>query len=217
MPDSFELPRVRRAIVPLVRGERLAGFGRRVVNKLVALALGHALWGSCGLAGRCAGLMPGLAAVIGALDDLSKPTARLRSIQPIRINRRSLKVINFPSGKERTTDVPLLSLCVRRQNKRALACANEYSYSAHNLPFLMLLMLLFLLKSFNQRAGPGPLLPALPRRFRCAPRDPSSDADGIVEIFGTDQEIAGDLLAGLHERTVGYKLFTVADSNDGGR
>src|SRR5215470_5932659 len=216
MPDSFELPRVRRAIVPLVRGERLAGFSRRVVNKLVALALGHTLWGSCRFAGRCAGLVPGLAAVIRALDDLSKPTARLRGIEPIRINRRSLEVINFPSGKERTTDVPLLSLCVRRQNKRALACANEYSYSAHNLLLLNVVILAQIFLKISGQARDLFYLPYLDGSD-ARPRDPSSDADGIVEILGTDQEVAGDLLAGLHERTVGYKLFTVADSNDGGR
>src|SRR5205085_1789623 len=44
MPHAFELPGMLRAVVPLVRRERLAGFGARVVNKLVAFALGHAAW-----------------------------------------------------------------------------------------------------------------------------------------------------------------------------
>ena len=40
MPDALELPGMLRAVVPLVRGERLAGFGRSVVDELVALAFG---------------------------------------------------------------------------------------------------------------------------------------------------------------------------------
>ena len=38
MPDALELPGMLRAVVPLVRGERLAGLGRSVVDELVALA-----------------------------------------------------------------------------------------------------------------------------------------------------------------------------------
>src|SRR5262244_3737789 len=44
--------------------------------------------------------------------------------------------------------------------------------------------------------------------------NPSSDADRLVEILGMDQEVTGDLLARLHERTVGHEAFTVADQND---
>ena len=40
MPDALELPRMLRAVVPLVRRERRGG---RVVDELVALALGHAV------------------------------------------------------------------------------------------------------------------------------------------------------------------------------
>ena len=42
VPDALELPRVLRAVVPLVRGQRPAAF-RRVVDELVALALRHAV------------------------------------------------------------------------------------------------------------------------------------------------------------------------------
>src|SRR5512132_1606245 len=83
MPDAFELPGMRRAVVPLVRGERFAGFSRRVVNKLVALAFGRAVRGRRRFAGGCSRLVPCLAAVIRALNDLAKPAARLRRIQPI--------------------------------------------------------------------------------------------------------------------------------------
>src|SRR5512145_2734367 len=64
MPHTLELPGTRRAIVELVRGERLAGFRRSVVNKLIALALGHAIWGGSRFAGGCSRLMPCLTAVI---------------------------------------------------------------------------------------------------------------------------------------------------------
>src|ERR1700730_668629 len=59
MPDPLELPGMLGAVVELMRGERLAGFGRRVVNEFVALALGRAA--GCGLfAGRRSRLVPGL-------------------------------------------------------------------------------------------------------------------------------------------------------------
>ena len=38
MPDALEFPGMLRAVVPLMRGERLAGFRRSVVDELVALA-----------------------------------------------------------------------------------------------------------------------------------------------------------------------------------
>src|SRR5262245_26350514 len=45
-------------------------------------------------------------------------------------------------------------------------------------------------------------------------RNPSSDADRLVEILGIDKEVAGDLLARLHERTVGHETLAVPDPND---
>ena len=56
VPDALELPRVRRAVVPLVRA------GHAVVGELVADRL------------------PGLAAVVGALDHLAEPAAGLRRV-----------------------------------------------------------------------------------------------------------------------------------------
>src|ERR1700757_3399152 len=125
-------------------------------------------------------------------------------------------MINFPPGKVGTTDVPALPFRVRRKDKRALACANQYSYSAHNL---LLPSVVVFIRIFSKISGQArdlfyrPYLDGSDAR----PWDPSSDVDGIVKILGMDQEIAGDLLAGFHERTVGYELFTVADPNDGGR
>src|SRR6059036_4286477 len=103
MPDALELPRVLRAVVPLVRGEGLARFRGRVVHELVALALRHL----AGLHGHsAAGRLPRLAAVAGALDDLSEPPARLRRIQPVRIGGGAFHVIDLPAGEVWTADVP---------------------------------------------------------------------------------------------------------------
>jgi hypothetical protein len=133
MPDALELPGVGRAIVPLVRGQRFSGFRRSVVSELVALALGHAVWCCDRFAGRRSGLVPGLAAVVGALNDLPEPATRLRRIQPIRVSGRSLEVVDLPARELWAADFPPFALTVRGQNKRALACANQHSYSAHTL------------------------------------------------------------------------------------
>src|SRR5205814_7329028 len=77
--------------------------------------------------------LPGLPAIAGALDQLTEPTAGLRGIQPIRVSRRSFDVVHLPARKLGATDVPPFALSVRRQDERALACANQYSYFAHLL------------------------------------------------------------------------------------
>src|SRR5664279_838055 len=63
MPHPFELPRVLRAVIKLVRGEGFAGFRRAVINEFIARAL-HSLW-----AGRdvASGRLPRFAPVIGCL------------------------------------------------------------------------------------------------------------------------------------------------------
>ena len=45
--------------------------------------------------------MPGLAAVVGALNDLSEPAAGLRRIDAIGIDGRALQVIDLPPGEVR--------------------------------------------------------------------------------------------------------------------
>src|SRR5215472_19334005 len=65
MPHPFELPRMRRAIVPLVRARNA------VVGELIA----HRL--------------PRFTAVVGALHQLSEPAGALRSINTIRIHWRT--------------------------------------------------------------------------------------------------------------------------------
>src|SRR5680860_245140 len=110
MPDAGKLPRVRGAVVPLVRT------GDAVVGKLVADRL------------------PGFAPVVGALHRLSEPIARLRSVEPVRIRGRPLEVIHLPTREERVGHPPILPLFVRCQNERALARANQYPYPAHSFP-----------------------------------------------------------------------------------
>ena len=130
MPDALELPRVLRAVVPLVSGEGFAGFGRSVVDEFVALARGH-------FAGHdrhfTSGRLPRLAAVARALDDLPKPAAGLRRIEAIRVGGRALDVVDLPPRKVRAIDLPPFALAVRCQNERAFACAHQYSYAAHIL------------------------------------------------------------------------------------
>ena len=133
MPHALELPRVLRAVVPLVRGERLAVFRRSVVNELVARARRHGLRPGLYFA---SGRLPGLAAVVGALDDLPEPAAGLRRIEAVGIDGRPLDVVHLPAGEMGAADVPLFALAVRRQNERAFARANQDSYSAHPHSFL---------------------------------------------------------------------------------
>src|SRR6266851_10434071 len=82
MPDALELPGARRAVVPEVRA------GLAVVDELVP----HRL--------------PSLAPVVGALDQLPEPPGGLRRIEPIRIGRRSFKVVDLPAPKVRAGDLP---------------------------------------------------------------------------------------------------------------
>src|ERR1700674_3776401 len=112
MPDALELPRVRRAVVPQVpvRG------GRGATIHLPSLPPSFS---------RCA--------VVVALYDLSEPPARLRRIQTIRVSRRSLDVVDLPTGEVGTADVPAFAFSVRCQDERALSCANQQPYSAHAL------------------------------------------------------------------------------------
>src|SRR5205814_1788070 len=76
MPDALELPGMLGAVIPLMGGEGLARLRRGVVEELVALALGPSL-GRFEVLGVAAGREPGLAAVVGALNDLSEPAAGL--------------------------------------------------------------------------------------------------------------------------------------------
>jgi hypothetical protein len=47
------------------------------------------------------------------LNDLAKPAAGLRRVDPIRIDRRSFEMIHLPTRKKWIANVPTLSFCVR--------------------------------------------------------------------------------------------------------
>src|SRR6266851_5123805 len=133
MPDALEDPGLLGAVVELVGHERLAGFRRVVVDELVAFARRHA-------AGRgrdsAAGGIPGLASVIGALDHLTKPAARLRRVDAVGIHGRPLEVVHLPAGEVRAGDFPALALPIGRQDERAFACTHEDPNSAHRCSLL---------------------------------------------------------------------------------
>src|SRR3954452_10362534 len=107
MPDPGELPRGRRAVVPLVG----AGDGR--VAEVVADRL------------------PGLAAVVGTLHELPVPAGRLRRIDAVRIGGRPFQVVHLPAAPERPVDLPVLALAVGRQDERTLARPHEHPHATH--------------------------------------------------------------------------------------
>src|SRR4051812_5448595 len=100
MPDSFELPRMRGAIIPLM-GARDA-----VVGELIADSL------------------PGFAAVVGPLDHLPEPAAALGCVDAIRVHWRAFHVVDLPAGKMRPANIPFVSLAVGGQDEGAFACAD---------------------------------------------------------------------------------------------
>src|SRR5438552_3460134 len=133
MPDALEDPGLLDAVVELVGHERFAGFRRVVVDEPVAFARRHAAGPGRNSA---AGGVPGLASVIGALDHLTKPAARLRRVYAVGIRGRPLEVIDLPAGEVRAGDFPSLALPIRRQDERAFACTHEDPNSAHRCSLL---------------------------------------------------------------------------------
>ena len=138
VPHALELPRTLRSVIPLMRGEWVGG---RVVGELVAGTLGRT--GRDRLSGRHSRLVPGLAAVVRALNDLAEPSARLRGVNAIRIGGRSLEVIHFPSREMRAADVPLFTLAVRRKNECAFSRTDQNPYSTHSVLLLFSFFTLF--------------------------------------------------------------------------
>src|SRR3954470_2312277 len=110
VPDPGEFPWMLRAVVPLVRA-RLAVVGELVADRL-----------------------PGLAAVVRPLDDLTVPAGRLARVQPVRIDRRAFQVVHLPAREKGAFDVPGVPLPVRRQHESAFARADEEPHSAHPNP-----------------------------------------------------------------------------------
>src|SRR6185503_3973340 len=102
-----------------------------VVHEFIALAHRHAFGADSRHTGRCSGLKPRLAAVVGALNDLSEPAAALRGVEAIRIRGGALEVVKLPAGEVRPAHVPFFTFSIGSQNKSALTGANEYAYIAH--------------------------------------------------------------------------------------
>src|SRR2546426_4885798 len=102
MPDPFELPRMLRAVVKLVR----AHFA--LIHKHVALALGYSTRAHQ-IFGLRSGWIPRFATVIGTLDDLPEPAAGLRRENAVRFGWRPFEVIHFPARKMRAVDFPILA------------------------------------------------------------------------------------------------------------
>src|SRR5262245_35253264 len=97
-----------RPVVPLMRA------GDAVVGELVVDRL------------------PGLAAVVRSLDELTEPAGSLRCVQPVRVGRRSFEVIQLPAAEVRPLDLPVLPFTIRGQDERALARSHQQAYSAHH-------------------------------------------------------------------------------------
>src|SRR5438874_12586976 len=79
------------AVVPLMGGERFAGFRRSVVHKFVALAFGHTAGAGGRFAWRDSGLNPGFAAIVGALNDVAEPAAGLRGVNAVGVRGCAIK------------------------------------------------------------------------------------------------------------------------------
>src|SRR3954469_6441208 len=109
MPHALELPWVRRAVVPLV------GARDSLVEKLVA------------------DRFPGLPAVAAARHRLAEPVTGLGGIDAVRIDGRSFQVVDLPAAEAGCADLPVPPRSVRGENERALARADENSYSAHSV------------------------------------------------------------------------------------
>src|SRR5262249_32963421 len=112
MPNSFELPWFWCAVVELVGRKWFAGFRRRIVDKLVTLALAHPLGRRGRLAGRRTAFGPGSAAMLSPLNNLAAPAAGLRRKKAVRICRGTLNVVDLPARKMRSTHVPVFTLSI---------------------------------------------------------------------------------------------------------
>ena len=97
VPDPGELPRVRRAVVPLVRA-RDAGVAEVLADRL-----------------------PGRAAVVGALDHLAEPAGGLRGVEPVRIDRRAGDVVDLPAARSADRRRPT-SAAARQRSARTHPC-----------------------------------------------------------------------------------------------
>src|SRR5205085_10986355 len=121
---------------------------------LVALTLRHPIGRRRRLARREPRLEPSFPAVIRPLNDLPKPSARLRRKNSVRIGRRSLQVVHLPPCEKRPGYVPVLAFPIRGQDKRALPRPDQNSYSAH-CSFLDFIIVLVLVIDFREILNRG--------------------------------------------------------------
>src|SRR5215813_8862484 len=118
MPHPLELPGMLCAVVPLMCGERRGG---AVVREFVALTFGPTAGIGRRLTRRRPGLVPGFAAVVGALDHLAEPAAGLRGVDAVGIFRRALEVIDLPPSEVRARNLPVLAFAVSSKDECAFS------------------------------------------------------------------------------------------------
>src|SRR5947208_14709742 len=97
VPDARELPGVLRAVVPLMLA------GNAVVGELIA------------------DRFPRLRTVVRALHYLPVPTSGLRRVNPVRIARPHLQVVDLPAREQLASDVPFVPLSIQYQYEYALS------------------------------------------------------------------------------------------------
>src|ERR1700732_1196217 len=69
--------------------------------------------------------------VVRSLDELSEPRRGLRCVQPVRIGRRTLQVVDLPAPEVRTADVPTLARAVRGHNERPFPGTDQHAPPGH--------------------------------------------------------------------------------------
>src|SRR5512141_1192744 len=107
VPHALEFPWALRAVVELMRA------GVANVQEVLADRL------------------PRGATVVRSLHHLTEPAARLRGVDPIGIDGRSLDMIDLPPREVWPTDLPILPVAVGGKHERSLLRADEYSNTAH--------------------------------------------------------------------------------------
>src|SRR5262249_60814384 len=110
--DALKFPGMLCSVVPLIFSKGFPGSGRRAVKEFSAFPLRESIRSRHGFSRRCSGLVPGLTAIVRSLDDLAEPSAGLRHIDTVWIQRGSLHVVDLPAGEVRTANIPPITLAV---------------------------------------------------------------------------------------------------------
>jgi len=71
---------------------------------------------------------PGDTSIVGALDELPEPACGLRRVDPVRVGRRALHVVDLPAREVRAGDVPVVPAAVGRQREGAFPRADQHSH-----------------------------------------------------------------------------------------